>query len=110
MRIQSLFIRQWRNFTNVKLDVPPEASLVCLVGENGTGKSNILELLSAIAHQVGLSPGVETSRGNPLTAIHSIEAVVKLTDTPEKYLPDGLWNGFVAAGHQWDGTLRWESA
>lgn len=109
MRLRRLVIHEWRDLRDVTFDVPAEATLVYLVGENGTGKSNLLELLSAVAFHVGLSPGVQTSRGNPLSERHSVEADVKLTEVPEQFMPGGLWKGFVQAGHKWDGTIRWQS-
>ena len=47
-------IKAWRDLRDVELHVG-----VCLVGENGTGKSGVLELLSAAAHQLGIAQGVE---------------------------------------------------
>ena len=48
-------IKAWRDLRDVELHVGAETPLVCLVGENGTGKSGVLELLSAAAHQLGIA-------------------------------------------------------
>lgn len=65
MRIRKIEINNWRNFKGVTIELPDTASLVCLVGANGTGKTHILELISACAHHIGLSAGIEIPRGNP---------------------------------------------
>jgi predicted ATPase len=67
MRIQSIKIIKWRHFENIDLSVPEDAPVICLVGGNGTGKSQILELIAACAHRLGLSPGNESSRGDPFS-------------------------------------------
>lgn len=49
----------------MEIDIPDGAPLICLVGGNGTGKSQILELIAASAQLVGISQGVEMHRDNP---------------------------------------------
>lgn len=63
MQVIRVTIKAWRNLRDVDLHVGAETPLVCLVGENGTGKSVVLELLSAAAHQLGIAQGVEMTRG-----------------------------------------------
>jgi len=65
VRILHLSIGSWRNLRDVDLEIPEGASLVCLVGENGTGKSTVLELLSAAAQHLGITQGGGANRGNP---------------------------------------------
>lgn len=79
MFIDLLEIDYWRNFKELQLPIPQAAALICLVGDNGTGKSNILELLAALSHQFGLAPGVETARGNALKEPHAVSARLQLT-------------------------------
>jgi predicted ATPase len=57
VRITELHIEEWRNLRDVHVEVPADARLLSLVGSNGTGKTNLLELLSYAASQFGLSPG-----------------------------------------------------
>lgn len=105
VRITRVTIDKWRNIEGVDLIVPAEASVVCLVGENGTGKSHVLELLSAASQRLGLAPGLDLSRGDPFQEPHSLAI-----------------EGFVAEDHsqffgerevphlaQWDGRIRLES-
>ena len=65
MRVLSVSIKEWRHFQGLSFSIPREAPIVCLVGGNGTGKSQILELIAAAAAQIGLSPGFEAPRGSP---------------------------------------------
>ena len=81
MQIQSLTVGSWRNLEGIHIDVPLDAPLICLVGENGTGKSNLLELLSAVAARLGLSPGVQNNRGDPLGEPHDIAATPRRPNT-----------------------------
>ena len=107
LRIRKIEITEWRNFRNIVIELPDDASLVCIVGANGTGKTHILELISACAHHIGLSSGIEIPRGNPLAdpvknfAIELFlargvsEALDTPFDTPELY-------------QAWDRTIRFE--
>jgi hypothetical protein len=93
MRLIELRIDGWRNFRAIRLDVPDDASLVCLVGENGTGKSNILEFISAAAHHLGLAPGIEVRRGNPFDEPHAARFVIRVGERyraplEQEVLPD----------------------
>ena len=72
MRITHISIDSWRNYNDIKIDIAEETTLVCLVGENGTGKSGLLELISAASHHIGISPGVDQARGDPFNEPHSI--------------------------------------
>ena len=65
MRVKRIVISDWRNFSNIEIQVRDNTSLVCLVGANGTGKTHILELVSACAHRIGLSSGIDIPRGDP---------------------------------------------
>lgn len=107
MRIRKIEIKQWRNFRNIIISLPEDAPLVCLVGANGTGKTHILELISACAHHLGLSSGIEIPRGNPLAddvrdfavELYLAPGVSEALDTPfcgeDNYLA-------------WDRTIRFE--
>jgi predicted ATPase len=109
MRILSLHIAKWRNFRDVEICVPEDSTLVCLVGENGTGKSNILELISAAANQLGISPGIENPRGNPFAEEHEVRLEVRLDTSlfdrlPQDYVADCTKNGL-----QWNGIVSLSS-
>ena len=65
MKIKRIEVPKWRNFEGIAIDLSDDHPLVCIVGANGTGKSHLLELISAAAHHLGLSAGIEIPRGNP---------------------------------------------
>jgi predicted ATPase len=105
MRVRSVVISAWRNLREVDLEVDPAAPLVCLVGENGAGKSAVLELLSAAAHHLGIAQGVEMARGNPFDEVHDVQVVVQVPTT-DLDLPEDLSNQLAAREEKWDGSLR----
>lgn len=116
MRVTRLQVNNWRNLESLDLSVPVEASLVCLVGENGTGKSNVLQLLSAVANQLGLAHGVDMPRGNPLNDEHSVRVIADINERPEVFFeldqesesPSRGWSGKVEvrSERQDDGTTN----
>lgn len=106
MKIINIEIQSWRNFEDVYITIPEESSLVCLVGENGTGKSNILELLAAASSELGISSGIQLPRGNPLDEPHSFTVTLKL---PEAILDDikgQLEDPRSEWAAAWNGTLK----
>lgn len=48
MEIQRLYIKRFRNIHNLELDLSKQKGLSVLIGNNGSGKSNILEAVVAI--------------------------------------------------------------
>jgi len=78
MRIRSIEIGAWRHFEGVSIRPPEDAPIVCLVGGNGTGKSQFLELIAACAQRIGLSSGYESSRRSPFDEESSFEVVFSL--------------------------------
>ena len=101
MKITRISISSWRNFENVDIQVDENKKLLCVVGENGTGKSNILELIAASAHKFGLSPGTDIPRGNPFEEPHDFtlqftfpeDFVSVFRDEPSGSPNDATWNG-----------------
>jgi ABC-type branched-subunit amino acid transport system ATPase component len=106
MKLLHLKINRWRNFEGVVFEIAPSANLICLVGENGTGKSNVLELASALAHRVGISPGVNMSRGDPLEEQLDVEARFRISANPAAYLPALFPDGVPEAALTWNGEIQ----
>lgn len=107
MRVDEVSVQYWRNLRDVTISVSPDTALVCLVGENGTGKSNILELLSAAAHELGISQGVALSRGNPLDESHSF--TVTVTVPTEDLEVEPIRAALSQQSHAWNGQLCFRS-
>lgn len=118
MRIQHIKIDGWRHFENIRLDVPDSAPVVCMVGGNGTGKSQILELISASAHRLGLSPGFESGRGNPFSqggtfevqfyiapgAVGTLDEEMAVPDDLQEVRP--LWDRTLVVKKSEDGSVN----
>lgn len=113
MRISYISIEFWRNFRNIEIHVPTDLGVVCLIGENGAGKSNLLELIAAAAHHLGVSPGIELSRGNPMQEPHSFELHLSLPFEANEILPAQILtkneDWLVHSVASWDQTLRLHS-
>ena len=106
MRIVRLSINRWRNLRDVDLEVRDQPTLVCLIGENGTGKSAILELLSAASHHLGISQGVELHRGDPFSDEHELTVLAQVPADDLLFQDEALRNEIQAAGGIWTGELR----
>lgn len=112
VRVKSITIDQWRNFRDARINPPPDASFVCLVGENGSGKSALLELLAHTAYQLGLASGLGMRRpvADPHSASHHFEVAIDLRGQIEideaRLRPYGL---AIERLQQWDGVLHLES-
>ena len=107
MRVRKIEIVEWRNFRNVTIDLSDDASLICLVGANGTGKSQILELIAACAHRIGLSSGVEIPRGDPFAdQVRNFIVEFYLAPGVSEALDEPI--GDQALFEQWDRTIRFD--
>jgi predicted ATPase len=97
----------WRHFSNIELALTPDTGLVCIVGANGTGKSHLLELIAACAHRLGLSPGIETPRGDPFSDEHDFSLTYVLAEGVSEAVDKELTEapGFS----EWDRTLHIQS-
>lgn len=108
LRIQHIKIVRWRHFEGVEFELPESAPIVCIVGGNGTGKSQILELIAACAQRIGLTPGSENPRGDPFGESATFEVGFFVTphslpdlDQVGAYPEGDIQNDFAA----WDRTL-----
>lgn len=54
MRLTQLKLSHFRNIASLALEVPPSASLVALIGPNGSGKTSVLEGISLLTPTRGL--------------------------------------------------------
>ncbi|WP_105428643.1 ATP-binding protein [Neorhizobium sp. T6_25] len=108
MRIQQIKIDRWRHFEGVSFVLPDAAPIICIVGGNGTGKSQILELIAACAQRIGLTPGTESPRANPFGENAAFEVsffvapqtIPNVDDDVQAY-PEPLQHDYTA----WDRTL-----
>jgi predicted ATPase len=54
MRLNEVYIRNFKNLQDLRVDFDEESPYTVLVGENGAGKSNLLEALTLIFRQLDL--------------------------------------------------------
>ena len=98
MRVTEVRIEKWRNIRGVVIKPPVDASLVCLVGENGTGKSGILELLADAFKAIGIRP-LEAARSGPRTlASRDMQADIVIDVAP--------WDRTDYLRHDFHGDIR----
>jgi recombinational DNA repair ATPase RecF len=91
MKFVNVAIGHWRNFRDVELSPAPDSTLVCLTGDNGTGKSNIPELLATAASPLGLSPTVVHRRGDLAQEPHSYSVTLRLGEPPPELFGAERW-------------------
>lgn len=114
MKIKSININRWRNFRNIDFLIPEDAKLICLIAENGLGKTSFLNLIGAAADKIGIAQGYTSSRPNPLTEEHDLEIVFSINKPFAEIInPDTLTNRVFQqrlAGFNWDNTLTLTSS
>jgi len=103
MRIREINIIEWRHFQNLTLSLDENVTLVCIVGANGAGKSQILELIASCAHRLGLAQGVDLPRGDPFNDIHSFSLRFSIAPGVSAAVDEGLREH--AAFGDWDRTI-----
>ena len=54
MRVDKLFLPDYRNLRNFEIDFHQDSARTVLIGRNGVGKTNILEALTSIFRQLDL--------------------------------------------------------
>lgn len=109
MRVTRISIERWRNLVDVSFSIPRDATLVSLVGENGTGKSNILELLSFAASRLGISQGAGGGRGTPDQENHAFEVEVELPPHAMEFVERATWPELEELRPLWDGRMTVKS-
>jgi len=109
MRVKEIHIDHWRNLRDVHIVPPEDAPLICLVGENGTGKSSILDLIAEVGGLIGAPAFVSarTPRRLAFTGAYRIDVVVDIrpfdyTQTPPRYVFNPLPDDFQEQLAGWD--------
>ena len=74
MRLQTLWIKDFKNLRDFHIDFESESHTTVLVGRNGTGKSNLLEALILIFRDLDLGEEPSfTYRIEYICAEHTVE-------------------------------------
>jgi ABC-type sulfate/molybdate transport systems ATPase subunit len=105
VRVTKIDVGRWRNMANVTVEVDRAADFVCLVGENGAGKSNLLELVAFSAPHFGLGD-VSLKRPFPGDLLQPFDVTITLDlggeVSDEALIEMGVPQPTLDA---WDGTL-----
>lgn len=110
MRITRIRINYWRSFHNIEINVPGESTLVALIGENGVGKSSILDIINSACHRLGMSAGVDIPRGDPFSDDHDFEIDAVISRTEREILPQTAIDAYRSAGLTFDGGISMSSS
>lgn len=111
MRIKRLHLENWRQIEALNIEVPSGTNIVTLVGENGVGKSNVLELISECLMKLGIDQVAEPPRGYRLNEPHRLEMHLDFTDQLEAirstFAAESLQNDYRSKPFvdAWDGQL-----
>jgi predicted ATPase len=105
--VTRIFIEKWRNFENIELCPPRSSRVVCLVGENGTGKTNLLELLTVAAPIMGIAAGTNPRRPFRQEERHKFSVTIEIPHDLE--ITSSGDDPRLPLLEQWDRTLTWES-
>lgn len=108
MRFTEISIVKWRNFRDIRIQIPYEVPLICLTGDNGAGKSNLLELLSSGAVRLGIASGIDFSRGDPFNEEHEMSLSLDLRELRNTDLQDHIL-AYGSGAENWDWTLVLQS-
>ena len=106
MRIKHIKVDYWRHFKNVEVNLDDDAGLVCIVGANGTGKSHLLELIACCAYELGLSGGIEITRGSVFADRHKLSIKIYLAKGVSSAVEEMMENPAFLG---WDRTLTLHS-
>lgn len=116
MRIENLTIRNWRQVGDVDIRVTDESNIVAIVGENGVGKSNILQLISECLLRIGLQNEQHPQPKSRMREPHELSLSLDFSDQLEimmemEYL-EGFWSHKPNATlfDDWDGRVGVESS
>jgi len=109
VKINRIKIGRWRNLADFEVEFDPNAEFICLVGENGAGKSNLLEAVAYAAPHFGLTSSVSAKRPFPPDMAQPTDIAITLDLGDESAV-----NGLIAEGIDptsvgvWDGTITFQ--
>lgn len=106
MKISRIKIGRWRNLADFEVEFDPNAEFICLVGENGAGKSNLLEAVAYAAPHFGLTSSVSAKRPFPPDIAQPTDIAITL-DLGDESAADGLISEGIdpTSVGLWDGTI-----
>lgn len=88
MRIDSLTIRAFKNLTDISLDFDERELSTVIIGENGTGKSNVIEALATIFRDLD-SGATSAFQYRIVYSCSGYRVEVRIADKGAEYSVDG---------------------
>lgn len=77
MKLKKLYIQNYKNLKDITIDFESGNGLTMLIGNNGSGKSNVLEAISAIFHDAYKAPAQRKLKGSSCEYFVSYELYEK---------------------------------
>ena len=65
LKVSKVQLEEFRHLHHITIETPNDGGLVCLTGENGSGKTTILKVISAAFARLGLASGGEDFTPSP---------------------------------------------
>lgn len=87
MKVRKINVSGFGVLHSFILDVPPDASVICLTGGNGTGKTSVLKVISSALAHLGVAHGSSDPALNQDGDRFGYELVLDFSDEP-----NDLWN------------------
>lgn len=105
MRISRIAVDRWGTTSPFDISLPLNSKLICLVGDNGAGKSRFLDLLSSLLARIGFAqPSIRGQRNASLLPDIKIAISIDLSDS--SWIRDGEWISHLGfSTTNWDGVL-----
>ena len=75
MKISGLKISGYKNLKNLEMDFEKDVSLIALIGDNGSGKSNVLEALTIIFSRLSMKEKISFDKAFVETVSDKFEFV-----------------------------------
>lgn len=80
LKVNKIHIENFRHLHNVIIEPPADGGLVCLTGENGSGKTTILRVISSALVSLGLASGGENFTSTALGETQSVRVWFDFSD------------------------------
>lgn len=109
LKVSKIHIENFRHLHNVVVEPPADGGLVCLTGENGSGKTTILKVISSALVSLGLASGGENFTSTALGETQSARVWFDFSD--EDFLNNELMNSsfleqFPKILSRWNGLVE----
>ena len=105
MKLKSVYIEKYKNLSPLTIDFELGNGLTMLVGNNGSGKSNVLEAISGIFHDLFKGKDISKNDGRVAHYQDIVQDNITTSFIPYK---DGVTEGdfLIEDYFSWDDTIK----